>query len=45
MNDEIVNSILAVLKNFVDIEEIGENKARIAIRIQIRKCLNYMHKS
>lgn len=44
MNDEIVNSILAVLKNFVDIEEIGENKARIAIRIQIRKCLNYMNR-
>lgn len=44
MNDEIVNSILDVLKEFVNIEEIGENKAKIAIRIQGRKCLNYMNR-
>lgn len=44
MNDEIVNSILDVLKEFVNIEEIGEDKAKTAIRIQGRKCLNYMNR-
>ena len=44
MNDEIVNSILDVLREFVNIEEIGESKARMAIRIQVRKSLNYMNR-
>lgn len=44
MNDEVINLILDVLREFVNIEEIGESKARMAIRIQGRKCLNYMNR-
>ncbi|WP_286033767.1 hypothetical protein [Fusobacterium necrogenes] len=44
MNDEVINSILDVLREFVNIEEIGESKARMAIRIQVRKSLNYMNR-
>lgn len=44
MNEELINSILDVLREFINIEDIGESKARIAIRIQVRKCLNYMNR-
>lgn len=44
MNDEVINLILDVLREFVNIEEIGESRARMAIRIQVRKSLNYMNR-
>ena len=44
MNDEIITSILDKLKEFINIEEIGIDRVKIATRIQIRKCLNYMNR-
>lgn len=44
MNDEIVNSILENLKNMIQYNPLDENKIKLAIKIQIRKCLNYMNR-
>lgn len=41
--DKIVNDAFEYLSNFIDITE--ESKIRLNIRIQVRKCLNYMNRS
>lgn len=41
--DKIVNDVFECLSNFIDITE--ESKIRLNIRIQVRKCLNYMNRS
>lgn len=41
--DEIIKKIYDSILNFVD--DLDENKARLAIRIQVRKCLNYMNRN
>lgn len=41
--DKIVNDVFECLSNFIDITE--ETKIRLNIRIQVRKCLNYMNRN
>lgn len=41
--DKIVNDVFECLRNFIDTTE--ETKIRLNIRIQVRKCLNYMNRS
>lgn len=41
--DEIIKKIYESILNFVD--DLDENKAKLAIRIQVRKCLNYMNRN
>ena len=41
--DKIVNDVFECLSNFIDITE--ESKIKLNIRIQVRKCLNYMNRS
>ena len=41
--DKIVNDVFECLRNFIEITE--ESKIRLNIRIQVRKCLNYMNRS
>ena len=45
MNEELINLVLNALRELIDIDEIEINKIRIVIRIQIRKCLNYMNRN
>ena len=41
--DKIVNDVFECLSNFIETTE--ETKIRLNIRIQVRKCLNYMNRS
>lgn len=41
--DKIVNDVFEYLSNFIETTE--ETKIRLNIRIQVRKCLNYMNRS
>lgn len=40
--DKIVNKIYENLGNFID--DLDEKKTKLAIKIQVRKCLNYMNR-
>ena len=41
--DKIVNDVFEYLSNFIETTE--ETKIRLNIRIQVRKCLNYMNRN
>ena len=41
--DKIINDVFECLSNFIDITE--ESKIKLNIRIQVRKCLNYMNRN
>lgn len=41
--DKIINDVFECLRNFIETTE--ESKIRLNIRIQVRKCLNYMNRS
>lgn len=41
--DKIVNDVFECLRNFIETTE--ESKIRLNIRIQVKKCLNYMNRS
>lgn len=41
--DKIVNDVFECLSNFIETTE--ESKIKLNIRIQVRKCLNYMNRS
>ena len=41
--DKIVNDVFECLRNFIETTE--ESKIRLNIRIQVRKCLNYMNRN
>ena len=41
--DKIVNDVFECLSNFIETTE--ETKIRLNIRIQVRKCLNYMNRN
>ncbi len=45
MDEELINLVLDTLRELINIEEIEINKIRMVIRVQIRKCLNYMHRN
>lgn len=40
--DEIINKIYESLTNFID--DLEETKTKLVIKIQVRKCLNYMNR-
>ena len=40
--DKIIDEIYKSLTNFID--DLDETKTRLAIKIQVRKCLNYMNR-
>lgn len=44
MDEELINLVLDTLRELINIEEIENNKIRMVIRVQIRKCLNYMNR-
>lgn len=44
MNESVISSILNVIENYINIQEIGQEKVLLAIKIQVRKCLNYMNR-
>lgn len=41
--DKIINDVFECLRNFIETTE--ESKIRLNIRIQVKKCLNYMNRS
>ena len=41
--DKIINDVFECLRNFIETTE--ESKIRLNIRIQVRKCLNYMNRN